>query len=516
MIGRNPNENSHIHYDAIIIGGGIYGIMLSLSAAKRGLKTLLLEKKDFGGETSYNHLKILHGGFRYLQNLDMVRFFESVGERKWFMQNFPGLLRSLPCLIPLYNKGIYRKSIFRAALKVNDILSYKRNQGLTEVYLPSGKIISAGEVQNLFPYVDKRNLRGGAIWYDCLMPDSQRILIELLKNACLLGARALNYCKAVNIIKSNEKVIGVEAVDQETGNVLRFTADKIINSAGAWVRDLASKFDRDFPDLFRPSLAWNVLFDKPALSECALAITAMRTKRKIYFLTPWKNHLLAGTIHEPWTGRSENPEPSQEAIKEFIADLNHAIPELNLHQEDILNIYAGLMPGKDKGETPAVRPVIIDHSKYNGPKGLFSISGVKFTTARLVAENTIMKIFPKNDLIKKQNNDNIIIDYEQQGIFDFNWYPENNDLNWKKKLDSIIKNESVVHLDDLILRRSSIGDNPIRAVKSALTIADIFNWDESRVTDEIARLQNSFLLPFSKLQKGFANENIGSGTSTFL
>ena len=135
------------------------------------------------------------------------------------------------------------------------------------------------------------------------------------------------------------------------------------------------------------------------------------------------------------------------------------------------------------------RGVIIDHSEFGGPKGLFSIAGIKFTTARLFAEKTIDKIFPgtKGDEISPIN-----INKQASGLFDFDWFPEDSDSNWKMILNKIIETESVVHLDDLILRRTSIGDNPNRALDIAPFICNLFNWDVNRSEEEIKRLRNFY------------------------
>lgn len=139
-------------YDIIIIGGGFYGVMLAYESSCRGLQTLLLEKNDFGSATSFNSLRIVHGGLRYLQSLDLHRFKESVGERKWFLKHFPNLTRPISCLMPLYNKGLQRNSIMWAALNLNDLLSLTRNKRVSEENnLLNGKVISKKKVQEIFP-----------------------------------------------------------------------------------------------------------------------------------------------------------------------------------------------------------------------------------------------------------------------------------------------------------------------------------------------------------------------------
>ncbi len=491
-IVRQAEEAVKNNYDLIIIGGGIYGVTLSYIASLKGLKSLLIERDDFGGATSYNSLRILHGGLRYLQKLDLHRFFEAVNERKWFFKNYPGLVESLACLMPLYNRGLHRKSIFRIALYLNDLLSWKRNKGISKKYhLKAGKIISPEEVKRIFPSVDTRNLKGGALWYDGSMPDSQKVLIEILKNSCSMSGTALNYFDVKTLLTDKNNVAGVSAVDRETGIIYEFKSEIVVNTAGPWSREVAGKLHKDFPELFKSSIAWNILFNRKTLSDHAVAITPNKPGAKTYFLRPWKGMLLAGTIHEPWDKVERNPHPKKESINNFINDINGCIPGYNLSEEDILHVFSGLLPAKTNNSAElAVREVILDHSEHNGPKGLYSVSGVKFTTARLVAEKTINKIFPKKLETREEPQNDLPESYS--GLYDFDWYFDEDNTNWKPELKKIIDEESVVHLDDLILRRTSIGDNPKRAVEIAPFICSLFNWDNDRRENEIHRVKKYF------------------------
>jgi len=497
-IKRDPFSSSNKNFDLIIIGGGIYGTMLSLISAQKGLKSLLLERDDFGGATSYNSLRILHGGLRYLQKLDIRRFFESVSERRWFLKNFSGLVEPISCLMPLYGRGLHRKSIFRIALFLNDLLSSNRNK---EVFIGnkirSGFIISEDKVKNIFPLVDKKGLQGAAVWFDGSMPDSQIVLKEILKKAVNLGAETLNYFEAEELIVENGNVKGVIVSDKVSGQSFKFLSNVVINAAGPWSRETAQKFNNDYSDLFKSSIAWNILFDKEALSDHAIAVTPQRAGAQTLFLRPWKGKLFTGTIHEPWNKVEKNPMPSENSVENFINDLNSSIPNLNLTQRDILHIYSGLLPAKNEGSSKlAVREIILDHSKTNGPKGLYSVSGVKFTTARLVAEKVVEVIFPQlRDRVKEVDFQYDRIPKEELGIFDFNWYPTESNSSWKENLKRIIEDESVVHLDDLIFRRTSLGDNPERAIKIAPLICSIFRWDKFRADSEIERVKNYYKSP---------------------
>ena len=251
--------------------------------------------------------------------------------------------------MPLYGKGLYRTSVFTVALRLNDILSIRRNQGLPKhSILKNGKVVSEDEVKRIFPDVSPTGLKGGAIWNDASMADSQRVLMEALKWACSLDSAALNYFNVTTILKEGQKVKGITAADILNGKHYNFYSDIVINSAGPWSRELANKFDKEYSSLFKPSLAWNVLFNKSALSDHALAVTPNKPNSRTYFLRPWKGMLFAGTMHEPWNRIEQNPMPHEKSIQNFIDELNSSIKNLNLKRTDVLHIFLDCSPPKKK------------------------------------------------------------------------------------------------------------------------------------------------------------------------
>ena len=190
---RNIEAAEREQYDVVIIGGGIYGAMLMLESVRRGLKVLVLERGDFGSGTSFNNLRIVHGGLRYLQSLHLSRFRESVAERRWFLETFPDLVHPLPCLMPLYGGLQRNRPLLAAALAVNDRLSRKRNEGLgDDQRLPNGRVLDRDETVARFPQVRTDGLVGGALWYDAVMPDCHRLQIETMRWAASAGGTALN------------------------------------------------------------------------------------------------------------------------------------------------------------------------------------------------------------------------------------------------------------------------------------------------------------------------------------
>ncbi len=490
---RQPGTSAKEIYDLIIIGGGIYGVMLSFEASRRGLRSLLLEREDFGGATTFNSLRILHGGLRYLQTMDFHRIRESVAERQWFLKTFPGLAKPFPCIMPLYGNGMRRPSILRIALWINHILSYTRNESVQpEMRLPAGKVLNIKQTRKIFPNLDTQGLQGGAVWYDAFMPDPQRLLIDVLRWSCEYGATALNYIEASELLTTKKGVAGVAAIDLESGDSWEYKAQVVVNATGPWCRKLAARFDRDKPALFKSSIGWNVLLNREALSEHAVAVTPQKPRARTYFLLPWKGRLLAGTGHAPWFEDQEKPMPSIELLNDFLNDLNMAVPTLKVTQDEILRVFAGLLPAKDVGSTTlADREVILNHANHGGPLGFYSISGVKFTTARLVAEKTLNQIFHEKRHTKDVKTDNFSPPEHIQdkgSIFDFDYHPSGCDSTWKDSLRSLIKEESVQHLDDLILRRTTLWENPSRALEFAPLICELFDWDESRCREERERL----------------------------
>jgi glycerol-3-phosphate dehydrogenase len=477
---RDPQGAAAGSYDLIVAGGGFHGVMLTLEAARRGLTVLLVERDDFGGATSWNSLRIVHGGLRHLQSFDLRRYRESVAERSWFLRSFPDLVAPLPCLMPLWSppRGgvLRRRSAFGPAFAADRFLSRERNSGLrADRRLPAGRLLDAGETAELFPGVDRGGLRGGALWHDAVIPDTPRLLIEALRWACRCGARVLNYAEVTGLLtgesaegstENGGRVSGVEAVDRETGRRLSLRATAVVNCAGPWSRRLAESWDRDLPELFRPVLAFNLLLDAEAPSRAALAVAAPERGAQTWFLLPWKGRLLAGTAYVPAEPHADlGAGPGEERITAFLAALNAALPGLGARRDRVQRVFWGWLPAAGASPrtstVPSGRPVVHDHGAAGGPRGLLSVSGVKLTTSRAVAEDVLARVFawrgeplpapgwierpapepplPLDEFLRLAGSDR-----EAAGAH----------------LRRIVEREAVVRLDDLLLRRTDWGLDP--------------------------------------------------------
>lgn len=398
MIQRHTRISPSGRYDLAILGGGIYGACTALEAARRGLKPILLERDDFGGGTSWNSLRILHGGLRYLQSLDLPRFFESVAERRWFCRHFPDLVQPLPCLMPLYGRGLMRPGIFRPALTLNNVLSARCNRDVIEsLRLPPSRVLSPHATVQLYDAADRSRLQGGAYWHDALMVNPQRILIEILRWADRLGAVALNYCEARGLLITRNEVRGVIAHDRLEDARRIFHADRVINCAGPAALSLAGRFGIDAPrHLWYPSVAANVFLNKKPPAPVALALPDERPGGRVYFMYPRAEGLYAGTAHFPRAEDEYDPRLTEAELHQMIEALNAAAPSLQVREKDVVRVYSGLLPVR-RPETVDLseREAIHDHRRSGGPAGFFTVRGIKYTTARRVAEKTLHAAFPE-------------------------------------------------------------------------------------------------------------------------
>jgi glycerol-3-phosphate dehydrogenase len=397
VIAREPGRVASTRYELLVVGGGIHGAMVAMQGARLGLRTCLMEARDFGGGTSWNSLRIVHGGLRYLQSADLPRFFESVAARRWYARAFPTLVRPVRCLMPLYRQGLRRRSVMRLALLANDALGSSRNRGVPEALrIPAGSTLNAAATLARFPLARANGLEGAAEWTDYFMISSERVLIETLRRACRLGADVLNYTRVQEVLVEGGRVAGVRAHDELSGESFDVRTSRVANCAGPEVRTLVRQCATDVDALFRPSIAFNLLLEARLPADGAVAVSAAGPDASVLFLVSQQNGtVLAGTRHLPRPLHFDAAEPTAEEIKRFVDDIRVAVPELDVSMQQVRRVFAGLLPARAVGTADlATREVVFDHASVGGPAGLVSVSGIKFTTAPNVAAAVLRALRP--------------------------------------------------------------------------------------------------------------------------
>ncbi len=288
---------------------------------------------------------------------------------------------------------------------------------------------------------------------------------------------------ARSLICDNGRAAGVVARDEESGEAYEFRAPVVVNCAGPWSRQVAESFDRDLPSLFHPSLAFNVLFDCEPTAAAALAIESSELHRQTYFLVPWHGKLLAGTVHLPWSGGSALPRPSEEQLQTFIAELNSTIRGRKFQLEDVVRVYAGFLPTIRPGSKELTkRPVIHKHWHRSGPRGLVSLCGIKYTTARAVAERAVRAVssaHPRSwgDFPRSPSCDGAL------RIADFQSWSAAAVAGLRRELCQLVDTEAVLHQEDLLYRRTNWGSDPDLKATVEATLVDVLarNGDSSFV-----------------------------------
>lgn len=392
---RNLHELQAGLHDLLIIGGGIYGAALAREAASRGLKTALVEQADFCSGSSANSLKIIHGGLRYLQQADLPRVFESIGERSTVLRTAPHLVAPAPCLMP--TRGVLMKSrwVMACGLGVNDLLSCRRNRHLDPARtIPNGRTLSRRDCLEILPMLRNTATTGAAQWYDGLAHDTERLAIGMLKAATRAGATAANYVKVRRLLFEGDRVAGATVADRLGGSTFDIRAGLVVNAAGPWIEQLLAGLGRPVAKT-APYLAlgMNLVIQHWPVTTHGLGLQSTRSRR-LYFFMPWRGAVLAGTYYREHLGPPEALRVTDQDIDSYLEAINSCLPGTAITRDDILAIQAGIVPSL-KPARPDREPVLlrhyrlVDHARRDGIEGLISICGIKYTTARGVAEQVI-------------------------------------------------------------------------------------------------------------------------------
>jgi glycerol-3-phosphate dehydrogenase len=402
-VKRDPAALSRPVYDLAVVGGGIYGICAAHEAARRGLAVCLVEQADFVSATSSNSLKTVHGGLRYLQHADLRRMRESIRERALLLRTAPHLVRPLPFVIPTYGSGLRSKAVMRAALFLNDVIGFDRSAGVREGRrIPPGRVIGREEVRAIIPDLDARGLTGGAVWYDCQIANTERLALAYLRAAVESGATCANYVEATRLLLRDGQVHGLQARDRLSGDYFDIQARMVLNAAGPWADRLlhtipgARKATR-----FHPSKAMNLvtrrLFGDHAIgftvpSEFRDSDAILNKGTRLFFVVPWKQFSLIGTRHLPYQGDPDDFRITEDDIALFLGEIQTACPSAGLSRKDVLAVLGGLLPEVPQPgphEVQLVKHSRVDDHASDGAEGLISAIGVKWTTARLTAEEAV-------------------------------------------------------------------------------------------------------------------------------
>ncbi len=392
---RDLNRLTGSTFDVLVVGGGIYGLTIAYDAAQRGLSVALVERDDFGSGASFNHLRTIHGGLRYLQRLDLARARQSIRERRTLARIAPHSVRPLPFALPLYRSVVRGKSVMRAGFLLDRIIAAGRNRGLPASHrLPAGRVVGRGTAVQRFPGLKRHGLTGAAVFYDYVTTESDRLTFSYALAAAEHGAALANHLDAIAPLTDpadRRRVAGVRARDMVGGRELEIKANITVNATG-------SAIDRLLEPLGISSgipmvKALNLVTRRDAGEE---ALGGRSTLGRNLFLVPWRERAIFGTWESDRAVNAGGPADDSGDIIAFVAELNQAFPALDLTPADITLVHRGVVPAIARGGRVSLQghDQILDHASQ-AIEGLVTVSGAKYTTARAVAERVTTGLVAK-------------------------------------------------------------------------------------------------------------------------
>jgi len=365
-------------WDVAIIGGGATGLGAALEAASRGLKTILLERRDFASATSSRSTKLVHGGVRYLEqgNVSLVR--EALLERARLCRNAPHLVHKLNFVVPCYRW--WDKLYYRLGLGVYDLLAGSKAS-------PRSRLLSSAAVQEWLPGIQIKGLRGGVAYWDGQFDDA-RLAIALARTAHQCGATLINYAPVLGLRKEQGKISGLEAMDAESGNAFAIQAKCVINATGIFVDEVRQWEDGDKKPMLAFSQGIHLVLDNDFLKGNTAIIVPKTSDGRVIFIIPWHGKILVGTTDTAIDRAEYDPQPQESEI-DFL--LEHAGIYLSKRPQrtDIRSIFVGIRPLVKAAKSKATSKLSRDHTIVVEESGMITITGGKWTTYRKMGQDVI-------------------------------------------------------------------------------------------------------------------------------
>lgn len=379
------------NWDLVVIGGGATGAGCAVDAASRGFSVLLLEQSDFGKGTSSRSTKLIHGGVRYLAqgNLRLVR--EALRERGILKRNAPHLVKESAFVIPNYEWQ--KMALYGAGLKIYNFLSGKYG-------FQKSSILSRSETLEKLPTVQSKGLRGGVIYYDGQFDDA-RLLINLMTTAAEQGAVVLNYARVFELKKNSQGFVSsVNFVDEISGQQFLARAKTVVNGTGAFCDQMRQMADADAERIIQPSQGVHIVLDDSFLPGDNALMIPETSDGRVMFAIPWHGATLIGTTDTPIESISLEPQAFDEEIEFLLATAGKYLTRQPT-RTDIRSVFTGIRPLVKTASAKNTAALARDHTIEIDRARMLTVTGGKWTTYRLMAEDAVTRAAELADLPAK-------------------------------------------------------------------------------------------------------------------
>ncbi len=510
--------------DVLVIGGGVVGAGAALDAATRGLRVGLVEARDYGSGTSSRSSKLIHGGLRYLKQLNFGLVFEALRERKLILETLcPHLARPVPFIYPLERWGFDRAWV-GAGVGVYDVLGAGRG-------VPSHmKHLSRDKTLRIFRGGKRDAIRGGILFYEGQVDDARHTMM-LTRTAVAHGALAANSTRVTGFIRDNDRVVGVQATDLESGAELQIRAKTVINAAGVWTDEIQQMIGGKGQFRVHASKGIHILVPRSKIDSDTGLIT--ETEKSLLFIIPcpWSDKFwIIGTTDTSWKLDLAHPAASSADI-DYLLDHANGLLANQLTRDDVVGVYAGLRPLL-AGESDETSKLSREHAVVSPVPGLVIVAGGKYTTYRVMAADAVdeaAKQLPTTVAESRTDSVPLVGAEGYRALVDRRAHVAAQSGMTVEQLDRLlgrygtavgelidltaeqpdlaepltgapdylkveayyaVSHEGALHLDDILARRLRVSvDTPSRGVDAAPEVAHlvapILGWDPATVSREI-------------------------------
>ena len=379
-------------FDLVIIGGGITGAGIALDAASRGLSVLLLEKEDFASGTSSRSTKLIHGGLRYLKQMEFNLVRQVGQERAILYQNAKHLVRPEPMLLPIIEGGSLGKQSTKLGLWIYEFLA---GVPLNE----QKRMLNSTECIQAEPLMDSAIIRGGALYTE-YRTDDARLTITVLKTAIKLGAKAVNHASVIDLIYDNGKLKGVRVQEKSSHSEFQILAHNVVNAAGPWVDEIRFKEGPLVGKQLHLTQGIHLVVQHKSFA-LKQAVYFDSSDKRMIFAIPRDGCTYIGTTDTNFVGDKNNPSISVADVQYLLDTCNRVFPKVRLCQNDVISSWSGLRPlihEDDKSPSELSRK----DELFISPSGLISIAGGKLTGYRLMAKRVVDVIALKINSIEQR------------------------------------------------------------------------------------------------------------------
>lgn len=365
-------------FDVVVIGGGVTGCGVALDAVTRGLSVALVEQRDLASGTSSRSSKLIHGGLRYLEQLNFALVREALAERNLMLTTLcPHLVEPVSFLYPLRHR-IWERLYVGAGVLLYDL--FARFGGST---LPRHRHHSKTSALELAPSLAPDALTGAVVYWDAKVDDARHTL-ALARTAVSQGALLATSTRVVGMVMDGSRVGGVVARDLEGGRTLEIRARSVISATGVWTDDVQEMAGDHGIDVLA-SKGIHLVVRRSAIDSDTGMI--LRTEKSVLFVIPWAEHWIIGTTDTAWSLRRAHPAASQSDIR-YLLDRVNAVLVKPIATSDVVGVYAGLRPLLT-GESEETSRLSREHAVLVSDSGLISVAGGKYTTYRIMARDAV-------------------------------------------------------------------------------------------------------------------------------